>query len=238
VPSDPSHAGTASATDNCDPAPRVTFTDAVAPGPCPQAKTVSRTWTATDGCGNHASAVQTIVVVDTTAPVPSALLQPLAPRGPVSAHSACSAPTKRRFAVTCAARDNCDPAPVLVAELFVTQHDVPAKGGPCVTRVDVVKVACGEVVDVVLVAAPCPAKPPKAPRRSVSVNSEGIKVVSGEKVVLRVTATDACGNGAHADDDPTSHPSPLCDERLLDGTCCPAIAAPPRPSDCKIPCAP
>ncbi len=51
------------------------------------------------------------------------------------------------------------------------------------------------------------------------------------------TATDACGNKASADDDPKTHGSPLCDERLIDGTCCPAIAAPP-PKVCPNPCAP
>jgi hypothetical protein len=36
-------------------------------GSCPQV--ITRTWTATDGCGNSVSATQTITVVDTTAPI-------------------------------------------------------------------------------------------------------------------------------------------------------------------------
>jgi hypothetical protein len=43
----------ASATDNCDPAPDVTYSDVtVASSTCPQEYTINRTWTATDACGN------------------------------------------------------------------------------------------------------------------------------------------------------------------------------------------
>src|SRR5207247_119586 len=57
------------ARDNCDQNPALTFSDATTPGSCPQNKDVTRTWTATDACGNTATASQTIHVVDTTAPV-------------------------------------------------------------------------------------------------------------------------------------------------------------------------
>jgi len=56
------------ATDNCDSAPILTFQDATTPGTCPQNKTVTRTWTAKDACGNTNTASQTISVQDTTAP--------------------------------------------------------------------------------------------------------------------------------------------------------------------------
>ena len=39
----------ATATDNCDPAPIVTYADNTA-GSCPEV--ITRTWTATDACGN------------------------------------------------------------------------------------------------------------------------------------------------------------------------------------------
>src|SRR6185503_6996825 len=54
--------------DACDPSPTVTFADSSAPGTCPQSTVITRTWTATDHCGNHASCSQSITVVDTTAP--------------------------------------------------------------------------------------------------------------------------------------------------------------------------
>jgi gliding motility-associated-like protein len=60
--------GTAIATDNCDADPVITFTDVVTPGSCPGNYTITRTWTATDVCGNSVSEDQIITVQDTTAP--------------------------------------------------------------------------------------------------------------------------------------------------------------------------
>jgi hypothetical protein len=56
------------AEDACG-TPTLTFEDVTTPGSCPQEYSVTRTWTATDLCGNKAMASQTINVVDTTAPV-------------------------------------------------------------------------------------------------------------------------------------------------------------------------
>jgi len=65
---DPSNTGIASATDACNFIPTITSTDTVIPGTCPEEKTITRTWTATDASGNSSSCVQTIEVVDTTGP--------------------------------------------------------------------------------------------------------------------------------------------------------------------------
>ncbi len=46
--STPTATGSATATDDCDPAPSITFVDIVTPSACPQASTITRTWTATD----------------------------------------------------------------------------------------------------------------------------------------------------------------------------------------------
>jgi uncharacterized repeat protein (TIGR01451 family) len=59
---DPDQAGTATATDNCDANPTITHSDSAIEGG------IARTWKATDACGNQATCVQTIRVVDTTAP--------------------------------------------------------------------------------------------------------------------------------------------------------------------------
>ena len=59
----PSH----TADDACG-AVTVDVTEEIVEGDCPQEMTVIRTYTATDDCGNSTSAVQTINVVDTTAP--------------------------------------------------------------------------------------------------------------------------------------------------------------------------
>ena len=59
-----------SASDACDPAPGVSFSeDASGLDDCDGTGTLVRTWTATDACGNNVSASQTITVVDTTPPV-------------------------------------------------------------------------------------------------------------------------------------------------------------------------
>jgi hypothetical protein len=48
----PAATGTATATDNCDPTLTVTFSDVTVAGSCPQERTITRTWSATDDCGN------------------------------------------------------------------------------------------------------------------------------------------------------------------------------------------
>ncbi len=61
--------GTPTAIDACDAMVNITFTDVTLPGLCPQAYSVTRTWTATDGCGNSVQCSATIDVQDNTAPV-------------------------------------------------------------------------------------------------------------------------------------------------------------------------
>jgi large repetitive protein len=57
------------ASDNCDSNVLVEFTEARTDGVCPDTYTLTRTWTATDNCGNSITHVQVISVEDTTAPV-------------------------------------------------------------------------------------------------------------------------------------------------------------------------
>jgi len=59
--------GTATATDNCVTNVTITSTDSILSVSCPVI--IKRTWTATDGCGNMSSCVQTITIQDTTKPV-------------------------------------------------------------------------------------------------------------------------------------------------------------------------
>jgi hypothetical protein len=94
--------GSATAVDVCDPNPVIIFSDAETPGSCPQEKTITRTWTATDACGNSSNCDQTITVVDTTPPVitcnaPDTIIPPDAP-----------------ISFTATAIDNCDPNPTVV----------------------------------------------------------------------------------------------------------------------------
>ncbi|MEO7175237.1 MAG: ice-binding family protein [Saprospiraceae bacterium] len=64
----PAITGSASATDICDLAPVVTYSDITINGACLQNYTISRTWRATDACGNTSTCIQSISVVDNTPP--------------------------------------------------------------------------------------------------------------------------------------------------------------------------
>lgn len=59
---------TLTATDNCGAVTLITREDTTA-GSCPQEYTLRRVWTAEDECGNADSVEQTVMVIDTTAPV-------------------------------------------------------------------------------------------------------------------------------------------------------------------------
>ncbi|HEX5635670.1 MAG TPA: hypothetical protein VFY78_01165, partial [Gammaproteobacteria bacterium] len=66
----------ATATDNCIAALSLTSNDVTTPGSCAGSYSVTRSWTATDACGNSSTASQTINVQDITAPVIAALPAP------------------------------------------------------------------------------------------------------------------------------------------------------------------
>ena len=57
----------AAAIDNCNTVV-VTVDDVTTPGACAGDYVITRTFTATDACGNETNATQTITIVDTTAP--------------------------------------------------------------------------------------------------------------------------------------------------------------------------
>jgi hypothetical protein len=98
----PANAGTATATDVCDPDPDIVYADNEIPGTCPQALTILRTWTATDDAGNQGVCTQTITVVDTTPP------EVFCPSDVVVS---CGAPTDPGSTGTATASDNCDTDP-------------------------------------------------------------------------------------------------------------------------------
>jgi len=54
--------------DNCATGLEATYTDTAAAGNCPNESIITRTWSLTDACDNTTTLVQTITVVDTTAP--------------------------------------------------------------------------------------------------------------------------------------------------------------------------
>jgi hypothetical protein len=121
-------AATLTATDNCD-APHVTYNESRTNGNCPSNYILTRTWTATDACGNTSSKTQTITVQDTQAPVLSA--------APANVTVECDAvPT----AATLTATDNCD-APVVTYNETRTNGNSPSNY--TLTRTWTATDACG-----------------------------------------------------------------------------------------------
>jgi hypothetical protein len=95
------------ASDNCDPAPVLVFSETRTDDVCSSNYTLTREWTATDACGNTSTATQGITVQDTTPPVIS-----------------CNAPTTitppdAPILFTATATDNCDGAP----SVEITEYD-------------------------------------------------------------------------------------------------------------------
>jgi hypothetical protein len=65
---EPVDPGVATATDNCDPQPAVTFVDSMISQTCPGEYAKVRKWTATDDCGNSGTCRQMITSEDNTPP--------------------------------------------------------------------------------------------------------------------------------------------------------------------------
>jgi len=97
------------ASDNCDDNPTITHSDVTTPGNCPQEYSVTRTWTATDACGNSATASQTISVYDNTPPVISG----------VGADGSVECPATPQFSNP-SASDLCDDNPTITHSDVIT----------------------------------------------------------------------------------------------------------------------
>ena len=92
---------TLTATDNCDPAVFVQFTETQSDDDlCPTDYTLTRVWTVTDCAGNEISHSQTLAVVDTEAPIFTT--------GPLDATVECDAVPAPASVTSLQADDNCD----------------------------------------------------------------------------------------------------------------------------------
>jgi large repetitive protein len=100
------------ATDNCDSAVMVEFSETMEAGDCPQEYTIFRTWSAIDTCENSVSYTQIINIVDTTAPVFNMEDTEIT----VSCDSQIQIPSPT-------ATDNCDENPTITAASSISQGD-------------------------------------------------------------------------------------------------------------------
>ena len=208
--------GLASATDTCDNAPAIRFADTVTAGACPQSRTISRVWTATDACGNSASCTQTLTVVDSEAPAISC---------PADLLLACDAGTNTAATGLATATDTCDDALAIRFADTVTVGACPQSR--IIARVWTATDACGNstsctqtltLVDSKAPTISCPADLLLACDAGTNTAATGLAaatdtcgnalaihfvdtVTAGacpqSRTIARVwTATDACGNSA------------------------------------------
>ncbi|MDD2985877.1 hypothetical protein, partial [Flavobacterium sp.] len=204
----------ATATDECGSDFTLTFVDSRTDGNCAGSYSITRTWTATDACGNTSTASQTINVEDVTAPVIAAL--------PVASTITC--PAVPQFAQA-TATDECDSDFTLT---FVdSRTDGNCAGSYSITRNWTATDACGntstasQTINVEDTTAPviatlpvtstitCPAVPQFAQAIASDecdsdftltfVDSRTDGNCAGSYSITRTwTATDACGNTSTA----------------------------------------
>ena len=200
----------ATATDNCDPAPVVTFMDATAPGACAQESTITRTWTATDACGNSSSDTQTINVVDTTNPTITA---------PVAATIECDESLDPNMNATLGlptAADNCDPMPAVTFMDSTVPGACPQES--TITRTWTVTDACGNssLVHTQTITVVGHDRPDHHLfRRTATVECDQLRPIRTATGVA--TATDNCDHGPgrdlHADSDRARN---VCPQESID----------------------
>jgi len=100
------------ATDNCDLSVPVVFTQVTAPGSCIGETFVTRTFSATDDCGNNVIYTYTITRKDTKAPILNGV--------PANITIECTDPIPH-LPTNVTATDNCDPAPKILFNETNTQ---------------------------------------------------------------------------------------------------------------------
>ena len=124
---------TLTATDNCTAEVEVVFAETITTGACPQAYTITRTWTVEDCSGNMTEHVQSIEVEDTTDPV---FVEAL----PGDETVECDAiPAGAVWTAT----DNCDTDPVFTHDYDNTLLDICALTAYDITITWTASDACG-----------------------------------------------------------------------------------------------
>ncbi len=176
----PASTGSATALDNCDTQPAIASSDAASAGTCAQEWTITRTWTATDACGNPNSCDQVITVEDTTAPTISC---------PPDVTVECGADNTSASTGTATATDNCS----AVGGINISESD--AVVGACANTSVITRTwtatdecgnpsSCGQTVTVEDSQGPtvsCPAN------TTVECNEDNTSANTGT-----ATATDNC----------------------------------------------
>jgi hypothetical protein len=212
---EPNVTGTATATEVCGTA-HISFNDEVTSGAnCAVdhiVRTIRRTWTATDDCGNSSSCVQTITLRDTTAPVITC---------PQNLVLECPADTRTNVAGMATGQDNCSTVAVRYSDVVSNS----CGGAKVIARTWIATDECGNsascvqsitVRDTIKPTITCPPDVALECSGDTSPSATGTAVAhdgcsstavryadivtpgcGGSKVITRTwTASDACGNSA------------------------------------------
>ncbi len=162
-------------------------------GNCPNSYTLTRTWTATDACGNTASATQTLTVADSSAPVIHC---------PVDQQLACGASTAPAQTGTATATDNCDPNPTISHSDTPTAANCTGQAGldRTWTAID----ACGNSASCVQHIRFIDTTPPVISCPSdVTVSNDAGECYASGVILGTPTASDNCsGSGLVVNDAP------------------------------------
>lgn len=178
---DPIDTGMATASDNCDASPVITYTDAPSLNGCGgYTGAITRTWVATDSCGNTASCNQTITVEDTTDPVITC---------PADVTVECDESIAPANTGTATAIDNCDGATTIA---WSDSPDLSGCGGytGTITRTWIATDACGNSTacdQTITVADTTPPVVNCPPTATISCEDAPDPMVTGI-----ATADDAC----------------------------------------------
>ncbi|MCB0535254.1 MAG: DUF3494 domain-containing protein, partial [Saprospiraceae bacterium] len=176
----PPNTGTATATDACDLAPVLDFTDLINPENCPQSYSIARVWTATDGAGNNSVCVQTITVADNTPPVIIC---------PANLSLNCNSSTLPSDTGTATATDNCSFAPQVNSNDVTTPGNCPQAF--TITRTWTAIDACGNSSNCTQTILVADATPPTITcPANVTVQCASLVPIANTALV---TATDNCG---------------------------------------------
>jgi hypothetical protein len=208
-------AANVTATDNCDANVPVIFKETVQNGDCPQEKVITRTWTATDDCGNSASCTQKITVEDTKAPTlagcPTDLTiecdQPIPAPAKVTATDACDTdvsvdfkqteeagkcPQEKVITRTWTAMDDCGNSASCTQKITVVDTKPPTI--TCPTKAIE---ACAETINGAYVNYTKPTATDNCDTAPVvSCDPPSGRLFPIGTTTVKCTASDACGNSA------------------------------------------